>query len=78
MTFLQLLFNGSMELWQVILLGILGVSFLAGLVFSIILFTGIMKKISELEEETKECMRLLSAYREAVEEIDNEFLGSVV
>jgi hypothetical protein len=54
MAFLQLLFKGvPMELWQIILLSILGVSFLAGVVFSIILFIDILKKISGLEEKAK-------------------------
>jgi uncharacterized membrane protein len=54
MVFLQLLFKEvPMELWHIILLGILGVSFLAGVVFSIILGIDIIKKISELEEKAK-------------------------
>jgi hypothetical protein len=45
-----------MGLWQAILLGVLGILFLAGVVFSIILGIDIAKQIAELDKRIKKGM----------------------
>jgi hypothetical protein len=48
---LPLLLKVPMELWQVILLCILVIFFIAGVVYSIILGIGIVKQIAELNKK---------------------------
>jgi hypothetical protein len=57
---LPLLFNWSIELWVVILMSALGISFLAVVICSIILGKEIAKKITELDEKTRKTIQSLS------------------